>query len=385
MNYEKFMNSYLEVGIVGKIKYRNVIFKNYTYEYRNNERILSPVINDFDSVEINVGKSLSVKELLFSLCNLYISMQSMKSMSEVEKAAIDWCCENGHPYNIEEVFDDIYGDNAVGAGTILIKDASFSLDDFLRDLSSLGKTFLFYYCVDMLHLNMPTPAYELYNDNYILTANDLFKPYPFFEKYKYVDPGTPKQQKKEQDKMNKLLGIIDSSPFTPEQQLEFTNDEKQNDKILKKYFASKALADYDRIMDTLIDLFPDIRSRLKRDADTGQIRIMPDINSIFDIAWIGFAKIIDDDPQSGAEFEFDDIYDLDYEEDYYDETLKNKSYFICKNCKKVFERRPNGAQYYCTSPECRKAHNASRARKSYHNRMQKKAIENSKVKAPVNS
>lgn len=381
MDYESFMGSYLEVGIVGKIKYRNVIFKNYSCEYRNSERIAFPDISDFDSVEINVGKALSVKEMLFSLCSLYISMQSMKSMAEITKAAIDWCCENGHPYNIEEVFSDVYGEYAAGAGTTLIRDATFSLDDFLRDLAKLGKTFLFYYCIDMLHHNMPTAAYELYNDDYMVTADDLFKPYPFFEQYKYADPGTPKQQNANYEKMNKLLGIKDSAPFKPEPQLELTDDDKQNEKILKKYFASKALADYGRIMDTLIDMFPDMRTRLKRDADTGKIRIMPDVNSIFDIAWIGFAKIIDDDPQSGAEFEFDDdIYDIDYDDmDYYDEISQNKSYFFCQHCKKVFPKRPNGAQYYCSSPECQKAHAAARSRASYRNRMKKKSLADSQA------
>lgn len=81
------------------------------------------------------------------------------------------------------------------------------IDDFLRDLAKLGKTFLFYYCIDMLHHNMPTAAYELYNDDYMVTADDLFKPYQFFEQYKYADPGTPKQQKANYEKMNKLLGI----------------------------------------------------------------------------------------------------------------------------------------------------------------------------------
>ena len=181
--------------------------------------------------------------------------------------------------------------------------------------------------------------------------------------------------------MNKLLGIKDLTPFKPESRLELTDDDKQNEKILKKYFASKALSDYDRIMDTLIDMFPDMRTRLKRDADTGKIRIMPDVNSVFDIAWIGFSKIIDDDPQSGAEFEFDDdIYDIDYDDmDYYDEISQSKSYFFCQHCKKVFPKRPNGAQYYCSSPECQKAHAATRSRASYRNKMKKKSLENSQT------
>lgn len=368
MNVKEYITGFAEVGGLGKIKYHNIYFSKYEVEMRGCEKLIVPIVDAENPVSINKENSLTVKELLLELCNLYNELEKLPSITAVEKAAMDFIIQNGHPYNIDEVYEDIKEECFEHT---LIRDATFSLNNFLHDLSKLGKAFNFFHALDSLHSGDYTYAMDLYREGDVLNDNNLFEQYPFFERYKYVDPWTEKEQRKDYKKMEKLLPTLEEDiPFEPIQPLNFTGDVAEDEKLKIKYFKKNVIKDTDNLLDTLIDLFPDFTMRLKKDPATNEIRIVVDVNSIFEISWLAFAKIVDEDSNSEIEREFED--DDDY--DPYDIYPKFKGYFCCLNCKKYFPKTTNGKQRYCSAPECKKAHANARSKKSYYNRMLKQQL-----------
>lgn len=95
------------------------------------------------------------------------------------------------------------------------------------------------------------------------------------------------------------------------------------------------VADYDALIMQLIDMFPDFRMRLKLDKKTGKVMHGADVQSVFDICWYTFSRIVADvappiDP------------DLRYEE-------FQGAILSCLCCGEFFIRH-SSRQIYCDNP-----------------------------------
>ena len=100
----------------------------------------------------------------------------------------------------------------------------------------------------------------------------------------------------------------------------------------------------------MIEMFPDFRMRLKLDKKTGKVMYGADIQSVFDICWYTFSRMVADvappvDP------------DLRYEE-------SQGSILSCLACGEYFVRH-SSRQLYCSSWDCQAERNRKNRRASY--------------------
>ena len=78
--------------------------------------------------------------------------------------------------------------------------------------------------------------------------------------------------------------ICDSMPFL-EKFRRFDNDEQ---------YLCEFNKEYKDLMSNVLDMFPDIRWRLKMNPKSGKIEMGADVQSVFDIAWYTFARMVAD-------------------------------------------------------------------------------------------
>jgi len=100
----------------------------------------------------------------------------------------------------------------------------------------------------------------------------------------------------------------------------------------------------------VIDMIPDFRMRLKYDKKTEKVMFGADIQSVFDICWYTFSRMIADVAPPLDE-------DLNYFE-------SQGSVLSCLACGKYFVRH-SSRQLYCNSWECQAERNRKNRRASY--------------------
>lgn len=110
--------------------------------------------------------------------------------------------------------------------------------------------------------------------------------------------------------------------------------------------------DYDahaRVYD-LLEMFPDFRMRVKRDRKTHKVEMGADIQSVFDITWYSFARMVSDVAPPA---------DTDPNYMYSQETI-----LTCIACGRYFVRH-SSHQRYCDNPNCQAERNNRKARAYY--------------------
>ena len=117
------------------------------------------------------------------------------------------------------------------------------------------------------------------------------------------------------------------------------------------------IEDYNDLILKVINMFPDFRMRLKLDKKTGKVMFGADVQSVFDICWYTFSRIVADvappvDP------------DLRYEE-------SQGAILSCLCCGEFFVRH-SSRQLYCDNPNCQAERNRKNRRANY---ARKKAAE----------
>lgn len=99
---------------------------------------------------------------------------------------------------------------------------------------------------------------------------------PFFEKYKY-DP----------DSFPKVDYSSAGGDLLKEMQLD---NEAIKDRTLGDGFERVPFDYYEQLQETLVDMIPDFRIRLKVDPRTREMVFAADVHSVFDICWFTLAK-----------------------------------------------------------------------------------------------
>ena len=136
--------------------------------------------------------------------------------------------------------------------------------------------------------------------------------------------------------------ICDSKPF-----LEHFRHCETDEEYLKGFNE-----EYHQLRLNVLDMFPDIRWRLKENSKTGKVEMGAEVNSVFDIAWYSFARMVADVAPP-----IDD--DLNY-------MYSQGSVLTCMACGRYFVRH-SSRQRYCNDPDCQAKRNNRKA-KAYYDR-----------------
>ena len=140
---------FVEIGGVGEMIYRAVRFPEYVPDYDDDGEVLKPVFTGLHAPESGTDYSLTGQELLVSLCNLYGKLNNPDSTVSITDAVWDWCRNNIHPYNIDSLYEMLNSENFahITYMDLIQKDAAFYVNQFIKDLCSLGTVFEFYFAL----------------------------------------------------------------------------------------------------------------------------------------------------------------------------------------------------------------------------------------------
>jgi len=302
--------SFVEIGGVGEMVYRAVRFPEYIPDYDDDGEIIKPIFTGLHAPVSGTDYSLTGQDLLVSLCNLYVKLNNPDSTESISDAVWDWCRNNIHPYDIDSLCEILESEkNAhITFMDIIEKDATFSIKRFIKDLCDLGTVFELYYTLDSLK----------YEGN-VNNARNLYY----------------------EGRLRDSLSFLER----------YSKDEDD------KEYKAHVLEDYNDLIFKVIDMFPDFRMRLKLDKKTGKVMFGADVQSVFDICWYTFSRIMADVAPPVDE-------DLDYFE-------SQGSILSCLACGKYFVRR-SSRQLYCDNLNCQAERNRRNRRASY---ARKKAAE----------
>lgn len=295
---------FTEIGGVGEMIYTAVRFPAYVAEYdEQGDHVMIPLFSGMIPPKAGNDYSLTGQDLLVSLCNLYQQINNPGSTVVISEAIREWCTDNILPYNNDIVCEMVECDPAahIKYGHIITRDATFYIDEFVKDLCSLGMTFELYHALrKAFSENDVRFARELYYEGRICDS------FAFLEKYR-----------------------------------QYESDEE----CLKQLKADRV-----ERMTQLIDLFPDLRMRLKMNRRSKKIEYGADVNSVFDICWYAFARMVADIAPP-ADIGIDDEF-------------SQASILSCLACGSYFLRR-SSRQRYCQSWECQAERNRRNRRASY--------------------
>ena len=296
---------FVEIGGVGEMVYRVVRFSEYVPpadEEFDGEHIV-PLLTWSFPPKVGNDYNLNGQELLTSLCNLYRVLNDDMYHADTEYEIWQWCRSNVHPYNIE-MLSELLRENPrkhMEMWDMIRSEGTFRIDDFIRDLCRLGSTFEFYYALRLSHVYHDASfAKGLYYEGRYCDGM------AFLEKYKKYEDDA------------EYLAHIDE--------------------------------DYNDLARTLLYSFPDFRMRLKLDDETGKISYGADIDSVFDICWYTFSRMVADDAPPVDE-------DLNY-------MYQSGSVRTCMACGKYFVRH-SGRQKYCQNPDCQAVRNRKNRNAAY--------------------
>ena len=290
-----------EIGGVGEMIYKAVRFPDYYWEYDHSlkEDILIPVFSFTGRPTAGTDYKLTGQDLLASLCNLYKKINAPDSTANNAELIWSWCRNNIYPYDIDELCETIENGDFKDPyfHERLRHSASFEVQRFITDLCKLGTTFEYKHNV--------SAGRNLYYEGRVCDS------LPFLEKYRQV-----------------------------------TDDDEYEQQIKK---------DYDSRVFDLIEMFPDIRMRLKQNKKTHKIEMGAEVHSVFDIAWYAFARLVANVAPP-----------VDQDPDY---MFSSGSILTCMACGNYFVRH-SSRQRYCDNPNCQAERNNRKARAYY---MRKKA------------
>lgn len=294
---------FAEIGGVGEMVYKAVHFPEYITETNNDGQVLKPLFSAAIPPEGGTDYSLTGQELLVSLCNLYSRLNNPDSTESISDAVWDWCKNNIHPYDIDGLCE------MLGCGKfahityrdMIQNEATFSIERFIKDLCDLGMVFELYFALQIARFDHNSEyAKNLYYEGRICDS------LAFLEKYRKYE--------------------------TDDKYLEHIN------------------ADYNDRMVQMIDMFPDFRMRLKLNKKTGKVMYGADVQSVFDICWYTFSRMV-------ADVAPPIDLDLRYEE-------SQGAILSCLCCGEFFVRH-SSRQLYCNSWDCQAERNRKNRRASY--------------------
>ena len=328
------------VGGVGQLIYHLFRFKGYEFEYEDNGILLArPICKEGFEPEPYTQASPTGTELFVSLYNLAKRINDFSEEKPYTELIMDWCRTVAHPYAVDFIFEglnDEISDVYKSCG-LLEKDATFSINNFMRDLERFYHAATMYFAFEEVCLGLDDISLSAYKDG------KHFSGIPFFEKFKVDPDDTPE---------------VDYSSAGGDLIEEMKLDSAAGSKKQATDYFTRVPYDYiDELQKILVDMVPDFRMRLKINPKTQRAVFAADINSVFDICWYTLARKISEDvapDDKGTEEE------------------KPKGIILtCPYCGDAFVRRSTRT-VTCGKPECHKARKRMNQRNS---RMQRKIKE----------
>ncbi|OQB20417.1 MAG: hypothetical protein BWY11_02436 [Firmicutes bacterium ADurb.Bin182] len=222
----------ITIGGLGDIKKKAIRFNYYSIEEMNGRIMVCPEFDADNKPETQEVYTITGQELLVSLHNLYERInRPTDKRPPYDLLIAEWCKRHTHPYNVSGILEEMAAidddQSFYHAQGRLERYASFELDRFIRDLSSISHALDMYVAItDLQTRNDGTMAKNLYYEG--IFDDGL----PFFEKYR-----------------NTRIKLTDE------------------------------------ILITYASLFPDLSMKLEYQGEDKKFVIAPVVYSIFDIAW----------------------------------------------------------------------------------------------------
>ena len=340
-----------EIGGVGQLIYHSVRFAEYRYYDSNWGKLLvQPVCNKKSPPEIDPEGDLSGRTILTSLCDLAKRIDDYNEKG-FDELILDWCKEYMHPYGIDALYSGITDESFDVTGfdaELVERDGIFSLHDFMRELGDLYNAVRFYTALNAVAIGDDDAAFEMQHEG------RHFETLPFLDKYLHREPAYPEID------YSAAKGDLLSEMQITKAYLETHPEAKSFGHFREPY------DDFDELRKTLIECIPDFRLRLKLDPKSEKIVFAADIDSVFDIAWYTFARLLTEDPS--LEFLGSD------------NRCRDGILICCHHCGRFFVRNSR-QQQYCDRPECQKARNA----KNQRDFRKRKAVEKAQAEKKENS
>lgn len=311
------------VGGIGQLIYHLFRFEDYEYDYdKNGQLTVRPVCKNNYCPQMCTDDFPTGANLFVSVYNLAQRINTTADKKLCAELIVKWCKNNVHPYNIDYIYDGLRNDeyNFKGGNIFLENDAAFSIDSFMYDLEKFYNAATFNYAFEQMCLGNDDIALELSK------PGEQFSGLPFFEKFRY----DPKQFPK-----------TDYSTAKGDLLKEMQLDSAMRNQInVSKDFVRVPYDYYEQLQETLMEMIPDFRIRLKVNPKTHRVVFAADVNSIFDICMYTLARKISDDvspeERTGQKNEYKGIV------------------MSCPFCGEAFVRKSNRS-VTCGKEECDKA------------------------------
>lgn len=247
---------------------------------------------------------------------------------------IEWCKKYGHPYAIDAIHAYLMEPEykLEEDGYFIEKDATFSIGDFMRDLERFYQAMRMHFAFEQMCLDNDELALALHEDG------RYFAGLPFFEQYR-SDP----------DEFAEVDYSSTGGDLLKEMQLA---NEAMKDIAPYNGFARPPFDHYEELQETIVDIMPDFRIRLKVNPRTRKIVFAADVHSVFDICWYTLARKMSEDvaPEDKGTSA--------------DKKEKPEGVVLsCPFCGEAFVRRGSRA-VACGKTECEKARKAMNQRNS---------------------
>lgn len=210
----------------------------------------------------------------------------------------------------------------------------------MRELGKLYNAVRFYIALNAVAIGDDDAAFEMQHEG------RHFETLPFLDKYLHREPAYPEID------YSAAKGDLLSEMQITKAYLETHPEAKSSGHFREPY------DDFDELRKTLIGCIPDFRLRLKLDPKSEKIVFAADVDSVFDIAWYTFARLLAEDPS--LEFLGSD------------NRCRDEILICCHHCGRFFVRN-SSQQQYCDRPECQKARNAKNQRDFRKRRSMEKA------------
>lgn len=324
-----------EIGGVGQLIYHGFRFADYEIDnLEDGTWAAIPICDAKHPPDTEQEKNLSGGEILSSLCNLARKINDLPKERSYTDLLLAWWKGIMHPYNIDVVYgeltDEQFDLNDMTA-ELAVRDATFPIDDFMKELGKLYDTVRFYTALKDICDGNSDFTYDMYDEE------KRFPGLPYLERYKHSTHEVPdidvSSAKGDLLKEMQLYSKYEEEHPTP--------------KPPEGEYATEPFDDYERLRDLLMECVPDFRLRLKLSPKTGRMVFSVDVESVFGIAWLTLARMMTDDPVE-------------------EHRAGNHEGMVgvmmcCRHCGDYFIRRSN-RQEYCDKEDCQKARNAKNQR-----------------------
>lgn len=334
-----------ESGGVGQLIYHPFRFKEYEFEYNTLDRsCLKPICKSGMEPVFLEDDTLKGKGILTSLCNLAMEMNKFENDVTYTKQIQKWCLENMHPYGINSIYAALNEEFDINSfeAEMVEKAGMVDVEEFMTDLGKLYNAVMFYVALEGASVADDEAAYDLSKEG------KYFEGYSVFEHYKSEQVEVPDELLTGGDRREDLL--VDMKRGNEYVASHLVEQPPEGE------FATIPYDDYYALRNRLIECIPNFNIRLKTDPRTRKLEFSTDVNSVFDIAWYTFARMLSEDP----------LPENKGKQDSRPEGIMIR----CRNCGKFIIRKSN-RQEYCDSDVCQKVRNA-RKQKAFRER---KAIE----------